>query len=211
MELPLDSSAGPSDDQLLLRARAADRDALEQLLLRHGPHIRERLEINPKWQSVLEPSDIMQVTYFEAFLQISNFKGDGRSFPGWLRRIAENNLRDAIQSLERDKRPQPSNRISAPENENDFAWLYDLITGGMATPSWHAMDKELRQLLEAEIDALPRDWGNVVRWVFFDGLGVVEVAAKLGKTPGAVHLMRIRAVGRLRQQLGSDSKFLNYH
>lgn len=211
MEPAFDSEVCPSDDQLLLRARADDRDALEHLLLKHGPPIRDRLGINPKWRSVLEPNDVMQVTYFEAFLQISHFKGDAGAFPGWLRRIAENNLRDAIQSLERDKRPQPGDRVTAPPDENDFAWLYDLMTGGSATPSWHAMDKELRQLLEVEIDALPRDWGNVIRWIFLDGLGVSDVAERMNKTTGAVHLMRIRAVARLRKRLGSDSRFMSFH
>lgn len=199
-----------SDEQLLLRARADDRDAIAQLLRRHGPAIREYLEINPKWQSVLEPNDVMQVTYMEAFLQISHFKGDARSFRSWLRRIAENNLRDAIQSLERDKRPQPGDRVSTSDADGDLAWLNDLLTGGMASPSWHAMGKELRDILEAEIDALPADWSNIIRWIFLEGLGVSEVAARMNKSPGAVHLMRIRAVSRLRERLGSDSRIMYY-
>lgn len=201
----------PSDEQLLLRARSGDKDALEQLLLRHGPAIRERLEINPKWRSVLEANDVLQVTYLEAFLHIGDFKGDARSFGSWLRRIAENNLRDAIQALERDKRPQPGDRIGPPRDQNDYGWLYDLLTGSMSTPSWHAMSKEMRGVLETEVDALPRDWSNIIRWVFFDGLGVSDIAKKLNKTPGAVHLMRIRAVARLRERLGSDSRFMSYH
>lgn len=211
METGIVFDSGPTDDQLLLRARDGDRDAVEQLLLRHGPPIRDRLEINPKWRSVLETNDIMQVTYLEAFLQFDRFSGDAKSFPGWLRRIAENNLRDAIQALEREKRPQPGNRVVSSEEGADFAWLYDLITGGSATPSWHAMGKELRHFLEAEVDALPRDWRNVLHWMYFDGLGVAEVAQRMSKTTGAVHLMRIRAVARLRERLGSDSRFMSYH
>ncbi len=206
-----DSQFPTTDDQLLLRARAGDKDALESLLLRHGPVIRERLEINPKWRSVLEPSDVLQVTYLEAFLHIQSFKGDAKSFGGWLRRVAENNLRDAIQALERDKRPQPGDRVGPPRDQNDISWLYDLLTGSMATPSWHAMSKEMRGVLEAEVNALPRDWSSIVRSVFFDGLSVSEIAEKMNKTPGAVHLMRIRAVARLRQRLGSDSRFISYH
>ncbi|HWL92137.1 MAG TPA: sigma-70 family RNA polymerase sigma factor [Phycisphaerae bacterium] len=209
--MAFNDNGGLSDEQLLLRARGGDRDALQQLLLRHGPPLRPRIEINPKWRSVLEPNDILQVTYFEAFLQFDRFKGDARAFPGWLWRVTENNLRDAIQALEREKRPQPGNRLTAPDDAGDFAWLNELLTGGLGTPSWHAMGKELRQFLESEVDSLPRDWRSVLRWTFFDGLSVSEIADKMNKTTGAVHLIRIRAVARLRERFGSDSRFLSDH
>ena len=200
-----------AEDQILRRAKEGDKNALGELLLRHGRLIRNGLDINPKWQSVLEVNDVMQVTYFEAFEQITRFEGDVRAFPHWLRRIAENNLRDASQGLEREKRPQPGQRVQAPENGDDIVWLQDLISGGGATPSRHAAGNEARLLLEAEMDKLPADYGKVLRLVFLEGKPVGEVADFMGKTRGAVHLLRIRAVNRLRERLGSGSQFFSYH
>lgn len=200
-----------SEDQILRRAKNGDRNSLVELLLHHGPMIRSGLDINRKWRSVLEANDIMQVTYFEAFEQIVRFEGDAKAFPRWLRRIADNNLRDAIQGLEREKRPQPDARVRPPDNGDDIVWLQELISGSVATPSRHAAGNEARQLLEAEIDKLPEDYGKVLRLVFFDGKPVGEVADEMGKTRGAVHLLRIRAINRLRERLGSGSQFFSFH
>jgi hypothetical protein len=56
----------PSDQALLRVAKTGDMDALGTLLKRHGPGVRAGLQINPKWRSVLEVDDVMQVTYFDA-------------------------------------------------------------------------------------------------------------------------------------------------
>ena len=200
-----------SDGQLLRQARAGDKQALSELLLRHGPDIRAGLHINPKWRSMLEADDVMQITYFEAFEQISQFTGEAGAFGAWLRRIALNNLRDAIDWLQREKRPQPEKRVTAPQSGDTIAWLCAQLTGEGESPSHHAVSNEMRRLLEAEIDTLPEDYANVLRWIFLEEKSVGEVARRLGKTSGAVHLLRIRAVSRLRQQMGSGSAFLSFY
>lgn len=199
------------EQQLLDQSRAGDRDALSQLLLRYGPLIRSTLAIGPKWQALIEPNDVMQITYFEAFEQIGGFEGDVRAFPKWLRRIAENNLRDAIQWFEREKRPQPEHRVKPPADDDGIAWLSDYLAGGGQSPSRHAMGNEALDLLLAEIDHLPADYAFVLRRIFIDGRPVGDVAEAMGKTKGAVHLIRIRALKRLRERLGNGTKFLSYH
>src|SRR5262245_41502910 len=83
------------DETALINAAVCgDPDALSTLLGRHGPAIERSLQISSVWRSALEPADVMQVTYLEAFLQIRRFDpARGASFEAWLRRIAENNLR----------------------------------------------------------------------------------------------------------------------
>lgn len=200
-----------TDEKLLRRAQQGDKSALGELLMRHGPGVRERIQINPRWRSVLEPSDIMQVTYFEAFEQIRRFSGGATSFPRWLKRIADNNLRDAIQFLERAKRPQPNKRLVSPENADGVALLYEMIEEGGVSPSRQAGTREIRSLLEEEISRLPDDYQYVIRQIFLEGRGAREVAKDMGRTPGAIHLLRIRAVKRLSEALGSGSRFFSHH
>ncbi|MCB9852883.1 MAG: sigma-70 family RNA polymerase sigma factor [Phycisphaerales bacterium] len=200
-----------SDEQLLQRARHGDKSALGDLLLRHGPHVRERLQINSRWRAVLEPNDIMQVTYFEAFEQISRFTGTATSFPRWLKRIADNNLRDAIQFLDRAKRPPPDRRVVSSETGDGVAMLYELIEEGGVSPSRQAGMHEIRQVLEDEIDRLPDDYQRVIRRLFLEGKSVSDVAEEMGRTSGAIHLLRIRAVKRLGEMLGSGSRFFSHH
>jgi RNA polymerase sigma-70 factor (ECF subfamily) len=196
-----------SDDVLLARAKAGDTDALSQLLNRHGPQIRQGLVINLRWRSVLEADDVMQVTYFEAFQQISGFRSDAGAFPAWLRRIAQNNLRDAIAWLDRDKRPPPENRLTPAPGQDPVLWLYELIAGSGTTPSGHVASKETRHILEQEIAALPPTYRRVLQLLYFQENSVREVARKLDRTCGAVHLLRIRALDRLRERFGSGSRF----
>ncbi|HPF41475.1 MAG TPA: sigma-70 family RNA polymerase sigma factor [Phycisphaerae bacterium] len=200
-----------SDEQLLNRARQGDTASLGELLLRHGPQVRERLQINARWRAVLEPNDIMQVTYFEAFEQINRFTGTAASFPRWLKRIADNNLRDAIQYLDRAKRPPPDRRVVSSETGDGVAMLYELIEEGGVSPSRQAGMHEIRQVLEAEIDRLPDDYQRVIRRLFLEGKSVGDVAEEMGRTTGAIHLLRIRAVKRLGEMLGSGSRFFSHH
>jgi DNA-directed RNA polymerase specialized sigma24 family protein len=59
-----------SDDELVRAAAAGDGKALAALLHQYGPLVRQRLSISPVWRSALDPEDITQVTYLEAFLRI---------------------------------------------------------------------------------------------------------------------------------------------
>jgi len=199
-----------SDDELLKKAIAHDTAALSELLERYGPAIRHELRIGRKRQSLLSAEDVMQVTYLEAFLQIDRFKPRGEgAFPAWLRRIAENNLRDAIKELERAKRPPPHKRIEITA-ERDSSWvLFELLGGTTTTPSRRASRQEVKQALDAAIGTLPEDYRTVVRQYDLQGRSAVEIASSMCRSTGAVHMLRARAHDRLREALGSASSFFS--
>src|SRR5262245_4028314 len=99
---------------LVDRAVKGDVDGLSDLLAIFGPRVEANLKIGRSWRAMIEPGDVMQITYLEAFLQISGFRPEqADSFEAWLRRIAENNLRDAIRGLERQKQLPPERRIES--------------------------------------------------------------------------------------------------
>lgn len=198
-----------TDDELVTRAKAGDRDALSQLLQKHGPTVRRGLHINPKWRSVLEADDVMQVTYFDAFEHIAEFRSDSAALAGWLRRIAQNNLRDAVAFLSRSKRPHPDKRVGAVPEQDSVVQLYELITGTGTAPSGQLSSEETRRILKREMAGLPEDYERVLRLTYFESMPVAEVATAIGRTPGAVYLLRLRAVERLRTQLGSGSRFFS--
>src|SRR5262245_30583110 len=88
------------------RASAGDHDAAARLLNMYGPQVRRTLSISPQWQAAVDAEDVMQVTYIEAFMRFDQFRdSDADSLVAWLTRVAQNNLRDAIKELGRDKRP----------------------------------------------------------------------------------------------------------
>lgn len=188
--------------ELIQRAVAGEETALAKLLAEHGPLVERTLSIDRKWRSFLDPTDVMQVTYLEAFLQVHEFDPNRREpFVKWLGRIAENNLRDAIRGLQRQKRPQPENRITGDGSTDLLAHLGVVTT----TPVRQAVRDERKARLEAMLDALPEDYGRVVRLYDMQGMAVSEVAVRMQRSAGAVHMLRARAHSRLRSMMGAES------
>jgi RNA polymerase sigma-70 factor (ECF subfamily) len=199
-----------SDHDLLVRAVKGDEKSLSSLLKRYGPSVRARLngKIADTWRSVLDEDDVMQVTYLEAFLRVSQLRASHPSeFSAWLTRIALNNLRDALKELRRAKRPQPNRRIDKVRVEDTYETLLDVVSSTMTSVSKRLQREELHAMLDAAIKKLPPDYAKVLRAYDLDGRPAAEVAKLLGKSEGAMYMLRARAHERLRSVLGTTSKF----
>lgn len=199
-----------SDAELLDRAVRGDPAALRDLLKLHGPTARAVIsrKIDRRWRALLDDDDVMQVAYLEAFLHIDQLASrDTRSFVSWLTRIAENALRDALRGLTRDKRPNPTRRIYGTPNgggghSGSHAALLDILGATTTTPSRHATTNEAAASIESALERLPPDYREVVRLYDLQGLSPTQVASRLGRSIGAVHMLRARAHDRLREELG---------
>jgi len=183
-----------------------DVDAMTELLNEWAPEVERSLSISREWRSVLEPADVMQVTYLEAFMQIGQYDPErSEPFRAWLQRIAENNLRDAIRGLTRQKRPQPSDRVTLPAGADSSMELFAQLGVTTTTPSRYATREERVSRLNAALDALPDDYSRVVRLYDLQALPIAEVARQMGRSSGAVHMLRARAHDRLRSLLGPET------
>lgn len=200
---------GNSEAELVSRAIGGNADALSELLNIHGPILRTQLSLDQRWQSVIELDDVLQVTYLEAFLRIGSFVPAGSAaFGAWLRRIAQNNLRDAVKGLDAQKRPPPAMQAVGGTDASTIA-LLDLM-GVSATPSRAASGREANQALDAALAALPADYSMVIRMYDLQGHDIADVATGLGRSAGAVHMLRARAHDRLRELLGPESQFFSH-
>lgn len=196
--------------EIEIAATRGDESALRTLLLKHGPEVERFLTVPAKWRAVLDSTDVMQVTYLEAFLHISRFDPTrGEPFVRWLGRIAENNLRDAIRALGRQKQPQPERRVTPNAAQESMVALVELLGATTTTPSREAAADEACARLAAAVEALPDSYRTAVRMYDLEGRSIEDVAAMLGKSPGAVHMLRARAHDRLRELLGSASDILS--
>jgi len=197
-------------DSLLDRARAGDTEALASLLATHGPAVARKLEIGRQWQSLIEPDDVMQVTYLEAFLQIHRFDpGRGAGFESWLLQIARNNLLDAVRALSRRRQPQPRQRVAVAVGESSVE-LLNLVGVTTTTPSREAGRAEIARLVEEAINRLPADYARVIRLYDLEGKSIDEVVEAMKRSQGAVHMLRARAHDALRDRLGTESGFFSH-
>ena len=203
---------GIIDPSLLQRAVEGDPDALRVLLEHFGGEVRKRISgrIDKRWRASLDEDDVMQVTYLEAFLHIDQLTArDSTSFLAWLTRIAENALRDAVRGLTRQKRPDPARRVLDAPGPDSYVGLLECLGVTTTTPSREAARHDAAAILEAAVDRLPEAYKTAVRLYDLEGRPIAEVAAGMGRSVGAVHMLRARAHDRLREDLGTSSRFFS--
>ncbi len=199
-----------SEVQLVEQAVNGDTQALTQLLEQYGPAVRDGLRIDRKWSAALDVDDVLQVTYLEVFLHIQDFRPAGpAAFLGWLRRIADNNLRDAIRGLERQKRPPPAAQLAAPAGGESVVALFEVLGFTTTTPSRDAALGEMKSALEHALGAMPEDYATAIRLYDLEGRPIAEAARCMNRSPGAVHMLRARAHEQLRGLLGPASNFFS--
>lgn len=195
--------------ELQSRAVCGDADAVSRLLEHFGPQVEAALHIGRRWRSAIDVADVMQVTYLEAFMQIGRFDaGRGLSFLRWLRTIAANNLRDAVRGLSAGTRPPPDRRITPRPLDETASDFMEKLGVTSTTPSRDARRGEASRILLAAIDRLPPAYREVVRRYDLDGRPMDEVASSVGRSAGAVHMLRARAHERLRELLGGNPDIL---
>ncbi|MCG8407745.1 MAG: sigma-70 family RNA polymerase sigma factor [Phycisphaerales bacterium] len=193
----------------LAAGRGGDWDAVERLLEAAAPSIREAIEIGPTWQGMIDADDVMQVTYMEAFTRFGQFAGNNqRSFSVWLRQIAKNNLRDAIRSLEREKRPSPRRRVQA-QSEDSCVDLCTMMGVTSKTPSSVVSAEEARSLIDQALSRMPERYAKALRLFDLEGLTGPEVAEQLGCSRVTAFMLRSRARDLLRELLGSTSNYFS--
>ena len=201
-------------DQLVIRAVEGDEDALTSLLNEHARTLERHIgaSIGPQWRSLLDAEDILQVTYLEAFMRIDQLTArTARGFMAWLRRIAENNLRDAVRMLDADKRPSPNRQVRPrrTESADSMVGLVNLLGAASVTPSREVAADEAKAFLDEAMEKLPPDYEQVVRLYDLEGRSAREVSERMGRSEGAVFMLRARAHDYLQELMGTRSKFFS--
>ena len=201
-----------SANDLPNRAVHGDRDALATLLKRHGAAARRGLtgKIPEHLQPVLSEDDVMQQTYADAIRAIGQFDADrGGTFAGWLSTIALNNLRDAVRMLEGKARGGDWQKIESDGDDDSVAFIEGCLTGTGVSPSGIASRDEAVTALMTAIPRLSEIHARALVMCDLEGRPVGEVAEALGRSPGAVHMLRARARERLHEMMGNTSKFFS--
>jgi len=201
-------------EDLLVQAKAGNQDALITLLEEIAPEIRRRIasKLTSELRIDLDEDDVMQVTYMEAVMRLDRFTTGGvGEFISWLTRLAQNNIIDAQRAMNAAKRPSSGNRVGTNQHEGSTSMvaLVEMLGVTSSTPSMHAAAGEAAMALERALATLPIDYQKCVRMYDLQSKTVAEVAAELGRSEGAVFMLRARAHDRLREAMGSESQFFS--
>lgn len=87
--------------------------------------------------------------------------------------------------------------------------LLDLLGGPDHTPSRSVARHEAVAAIQSAIDGLPEDYRRAVWLVYIEGHPVAASALAMGRTERAVHNLCYKAKDRLRELLGSQSRFFS--
>jgi RNA polymerase sigma-70 factor (ECF subfamily) len=195
-------------EDLLARARSGDQAALGQLLQLYRNYLRlqARTLIDSTLQRRLDPSDLVQETFLEAHRDFGRFAGTTEAeLVAWLRQVLVRNLADQVkrhQSRKRDVR-----RVESLEAMLDRSSrrVEEALQAGISSPSAQARRREQAVLLADALAALPPDYREVIVLRHLEHLKFDEVAARMGRSSGAVRMLWARALERLNRLLEEPS------
>ena len=193
------------------QAVTGNADALQRLIVHyHGPlygTIEGRMVAALRRQ--VDPEDILQQAYVNAFKSIGNCSFDGvGGFYAWLERIAVDRLKNTERNLRRLKRDIGRQLTRSAAGATSYPGLMARLTSPGATPSRSLAKREASAAMLSSMARLTDEQRAVVRMRFLEDRPVAEIAAELGKTEAAVHMLSYRGLKTLRELMGSITRYL---
>jgi RNA polymerase sigma-70 factor, ECF subfamily len=190
--------------QELVRAASQDKQALEQLLVRHLPHLQGwlRLRMGALLRARETPEDLVQSVAREALGELSTFewRGEG-AFRHWLYTRAQHKLQDRIRYLGAKMR-DAKREVPSPEDSQALLHCY----ASLCTPSREIASAEALRRIEGAFDELPEDYKEAITQYRICGLDYQEIAERMGRSEGAVRNLVYRGLSRLAVRLGTPEE-----
>jgi RNA polymerase sigma-70 factor (ECF subfamily) len=174
---------------------------LGRLLERYHDSLRAlaRAQVGSRLQGLVDPSDLVQETFLEACRDIDQFEGTSEAqWEAWLRCILKHNLAALIEKQVRAGKRDRRRQVSLPP------LLPAAPASPVSSPSSQAQRREATTIVAEQLARLPGPYREVVRLRNLESLPFEEVARRMGRTPGAVRVLWLRALERLRRELKKE-------
>ncbi len=176
---------GANFTNILSAARTGAEWAWESLYEALAPSVLGYLRA----RGAAEPEDLTGEVFLHVVRDLHGFDGDERAFRAWVFVIAHHRLLDDVRA--RKRRPVDP-RSDLP---------IEAIIGGADDEASKSLEEEhVRQIIEA----LSPDQRDVLLLRVLGGLTVDEVAAAVGKRPGAVKALQRRGLAAIQGSLAKD-------
>ena len=195
--------------EILGRAAAGDREALEQLFQRHRERLLRlvRYRMDPRLRGRVDASDIIQETWLEAYRRFEKYVGDQKMpFFLWLRFLTSQKImelhRHHLGAQRRDVRREV--RLHrGPWPEATTTVLAAQLLGKATAPDRAAERAEQRLQLEQALNSMDRLDCEVLVLRHFEQLTNAETASELGIETSAASKRYIRAIRKLKGLMDS--------
>jgi RNA polymerase sigma-70 factor (ECF subfamily) len=197
----------PSEDPLTVldQARRGDREAVGRLLQTYIPYLKllARLELNPRLQSRLDASDIVQETVLAAQRDLPHFRGETeKELVGWLRIILANTAAAAVRHHTRQRRDVGLEKQFQQGLDGSAVRIGDAMAGRDSSPSQRSHRRERSVLLSQALAQLPDDYREVLILRELEGLTFSEVARRMERSDSSVKNIWVRGMMKMRTLMG---------
>ncbi len=199
-------------EQLIADARLKADEALGPLLDLYRGYLGllAKLEVGPKLQRKIDPSDIVQETLLDAHRQFPRFEGTTEAqFLAWLRRLlagkAANTVRHYFGTQSRNLQH---------ELEGQFSESFDRVSGFLSrfavahseSPSQQVLRREQSVIIADALMQLPSDYRMVIVLRHWDELTFPEIAERMHRSVDSVEKLWLRALGKLRRSVAAEEE-----
>lgn len=193
---------GVSISDLIRKARKDESGALERLLESYRQYLKllARTGIDHSLQGKADPSDLVQETFLKAHEHFKQFRGHNEAeLTTWLRRILARNLADLTRRyhLAESRRAGRERSLEQLLDTSSQA-LNNLLADAAGSPSESAQRRELSVVLANALAELSDEQREVIVLRSLEERDWPEVARRMKRTAGAVRMLWVRALKRLR-------------
>jgi RNA polymerase sigma-70 factor (ECF subfamily) len=196
-------SSSPS--RLFEALRQGNTAAAGEMLLPYQPWLAllARLQLDSQFQGKFDASDIVQQTLLEACRDLTQFCGQTEpELLAWLRKILAHVLAHEVRRYAGTQQRDVDREVSLEQSlAQSSRRLGDLLAASGSSPSRQAARHEQELLLAEVLAQLPGDYREVIILRNLEGLSHEEIAGRMGRSVGAVRMLWVRALERLRKEL----------
>jgi len=176
--------ASQTDLELVKRVQSGDKSAFDVLVLKYQQKV-----INLVTRYVHDPHiamDVAQESFIKAYRGLKNFRGDS-AFYTWLYRISINTAKNYLVSK---SRRMPDDDIDAQEAEQ---YEGGTMLRDLGSPEHEILTDEIKNTLNAAIEALPDDLRIAITLRELEGLSYEEISDAMECPIGTVRSRIFRA------------------
>jgi RNA polymerase sigma-70 factor (ECF subfamily) len=184
--------AAPSDSDAMLveRTVAGDQKAFELLVIKYQRRIQRLIGRMVRDVDLVE--DIAQETFIRAYRALAQFRGEAQ-FYTWLYRIAVNTAKKALMELKRDPTVSENSFKSGQSDESDETSPLENELISSETPDAVLAGKEIAQMVNAAMEALPEELRQAITLREIEGLSYEEISEAMNCPIGTVRSRIFRA------------------
>jgi len=200
-----DPSSSVAD--LIDESRRGNADARDKLIYRYRPWLLMlvRMQGYDGLQHKFDASDVVQQAMLEAVRDLPQFQGSTEAeFAAWLRQILAHTLGHEVRRFRSTDKRDVSREVSIDQSlEQSSMRLRQMLTDDASSPSHQAARAEQEVFLAEVMERLPDDYRQIIVLRNLAGVSHAEAARRMNRDEGAVRMLWVRALARLKKELQS--------